>query len=129
MASALGVARRTRFVGYVPYASLQEYFWAADVLVHLPICEPWGASAQDALVARMALIASDKVGAASCQLTGPLSRYVVAPNDVDAASSLMIELATQPDAKVRFAPAWAATDRMYTAESLAAWWAPRVESL
>jgi glycosyltransferase involved in cell wall biosynthesis len=129
LSRTLGVAERTRFVGYVPYASLQDYFWASDVLVHLPICEPWGASAQDALVARMALIASDKVGAALCHLTGSLRRYVVSPDDVDAAGRLMTELATDSDGKSRFAPAWTAVDRRFTAESLAIWWAKRMESL
>lgn len=128
LASTSAASDKIFFLGYVPYVELQEVFWASDVYVHLAKCEPWGVSAQDALVAKMGLLTSDKVGAGVCHLTGTLSRFVVADGDFDAASAAMTELASLPDKKPDFLPAWEAVDRGFTAEALAHVWATRMKT-
>ena len=50
------------FCGYIPYLRLQDFFWAADVFVHLAWIGPWEVSPQDALVANMWLVTSNRVG-------------------------------------------------------------------
>ncbi|WP_419481750.1 glycosyltransferase [Dokdonella sp.] len=114
------------FTGYLPYEKLHLAFWMSDVFVHLANNEPWGGSAQDALVARMGLITSSKVGAGVCHLAGNLSRFVVDADDIAGASKVMSELASNPASLAAFAPAWGAVRAGYTAESLAGWWADRV---
>lgn len=115
-------------VGYVPFAQLHEYFFAADVFVHLARNEPWGVSAQDALVANMALVVSSGVGAGLCHLSGDLARYVVPVDDDRAAGESMLELVGSPSKRAHFAPAWTAVCSMCTDESLARWWATRIAS-
>lgn len=126
MTAAMDLADRVRFLGYVPYVRLHEYFWCSDVLVHLARSEPWGVSAQDALVAKMGLITSTNVGAGVCHLVGSLSRFVVGADDIEIASRLMIELAGDRNAKEQFAPAWSSVNDLFTAEALADWWSRRI---
>jgi len=114
------------FMGYVPYENLHLAFWMSDVFVHLANNEPWGGSAQDALVARMGLVTSNKVGAGVCHLAGNLARFVVDVDDIAGARKAMSELARRPSSLEEFAPAWEAVRAGYTAESLASWWAARV---
>jgi glycosyltransferase involved in cell wall biosynthesis len=116
------------FTGYVPFEQLHEYFFASDVFLHLARSEPWGASPQDALVSNMALVVSSQVGSGVCHLTGDLARYVVGVNDDQAAAAVMIELVGPPSKREHFEPAWKAVHSMYTAESLARWWANRIDS-
>lgn len=129
LARMLGVWERVHFAGYVPYADLQRYFWASNVLVHLPFSEPWGVSVQDALVAEMALVASNKVGAAISHLEGPLQKYVVAPEDIDSAARLMAELCDVEGVAAAFATARAHVLEGFTVETLAAAWARRMETM
>jgi glycosyltransferase involved in cell wall biosynthesis len=56
-------AERVRFVGYVPYAKLPDYYPAADVFVHAAHEERWGVSVHEAIAAGLPAIASDRVGA------------------------------------------------------------------
>lgn len=128
-ARALGLGKSVQFLGYVPYHELQCYFWASDVLVHLARCEPWGASAQDALVAQMGLVASTRVGAAVCHLGGPLTRFIVPPDDLDAAAHAMSEFAASNGDVNEFRSAWRVVANAYTAEALAAQWGKRMAPL
>lgn len=121
-----GVEERVWFTGYVPYAELHEYFWASDVLVHLAESEPWGLSPQDALVAGMGLITSNRVGVGRRLLLGALQRFVVAPNDVRATAALMVGLASEAGSLRQFTPAWKEARAQFTAESLAKEWASRL---
>lgn len=115
------------FVGYVPFAQLQDYFFASDVFVHLARSEPWGTSPQDALLACMALVTSSQVGSGVCHLTSDLARYVVGVDDDQAAAAVMLELVGMPSQRAHFAPAWREVHSIYTVESLAGWWANKIK--
>lgn len=129
LARDLEVWDKVRFTGYVPFVELQHYFWATDVFVHLAKSEPWGASAQDALVARMGLITTNKVGAGVCHLTGKLARFVVPLDDTAAAAANMLAVASGDVPIADFKDAWDAVDAGYTAEALACLWASRLPAL
>ncbi len=129
MADVLAVSDRIRFVGYVRYAELHRYFWASDVLVHLPQNEPWGVSVQDALVADMAVVASTRVGAALCHLEGPLGRYLVEFGDIDLAARRMIELCESRGGALPFAAAKTKVLQGFSVEALASEWARRMKAL
>lgn len=117
------------FVGYVPYAKLEQYFFASDVFMHLAKSEPWGISPQDALVAGMGLITSDKVGSGICHLKNELSRFVVPINDKNTVTERMVELISNRGQENLFKPAKDRVMNGFTADSLAIQWAARREVL
>lgn len=96
------------FPGFVPFRQLQDYMFAADTFLHLAGIEPWGLSPQDALVAGLPIITSDRVGAGEVLLTGDLRRFMVAPSDTAATAERMLELSRGGGAADVFAPASAA---------------------
>ncbi|MGH8433925.1 MAG: glycosyltransferase family 4 protein [Pseudomonas sp.] len=117
------------FPGYVAYGDLQKYFHASDVFLHLANSEPWGISAQDALVAEMGLVTSDKVGAGVWHLRGELAQYVVPVDDDEAAAEAMLKLAGPPEKREHFWPAWESVRGQFTEEALAQIWAEKLSAL
>jgi glycosyltransferase involved in cell wall biosynthesis len=111
------------FAGYVPYARLEEYFFAADVLVHLPRAGPWEISVPDALLAGMGVIASNVVGSAVVLLQGGLARFLVACGDTEAAGVRMDELCSMSDVRECFGSARERVQSSFTVSSVAASWA------
>lgn len=110
------------FPGYVPFARLQDYFFASDIFLHFAKVEPWGVSPQDALVAGLGLVASSWVGSANVLLQGPLSRFLVPLENTDEFPRRMIELANHPDIAGLFEPARNAANE-FTVSSCAQRWA------
>jgi hypothetical protein len=84
--------------------------------------EPWGVSPQDALIAGLGLVTSDRVGAGLVFLEGDLARFVVPLSDNAAAVERMIELCDHPAGAARFAAARAKAEG-YTVVSCASRWA------
>lgn len=112
---------RITLPGFVPFRELQDYFFAADTLLHLVAVGPWEISPQDALIAGLGLVASDKVGSAQVFLEGALHRFLVPLGKPDAAAERMRELASRNDTIDLFAEARART-RDYTVEACARRW-------
>lgn len=83
---------RVRFPGFVPFRVLQDYFFAGDAFLHFPVIGPWEVSPQDALVAGLALIATESVGSAQVFLNGNLRRFLVPVGDVQASAERMLEV-------------------------------------
>lgn len=117
------------FAGYVAYAELEQFHFAADVFLHLAKCEPWGMSPQDALVSGMGLIVSNKVGSGVRHLGRDLCRFVVSLNDVDETVERMAELISMGRPRDLFKPARASVLNGFTTRSLAMQWAqPRARA-
>jgi len=114
------------FVGYIPYVKLEQYLFSADVFIHLAKNEPWGVSPQDALVAGLGLITSDKVGSGVCHLQNDLNRFVVPINDLSTAVERMIELVQHDDPKSLFKLAKDSVLNNFTADALATQWVRRL---
>lgn len=93
------------FVGYVPFAELEDYFFAADVFVHLARREPWGVSVSDALCAGLGVVATDAVGAGLELLQGPLARYVTPAGDPARAADALDRLLASDCIAEEFRPA------------------------
>lgn len=110
------------FAGYVPYIELENYFFSADVFVHLARCEPWGISPQDALLTGLGLIASNKVGSAVCHLADGLSHFLVPVENVDTATNKMMELINHKNIQYLFEPAKAKVQDSFTTESVVKYW-------
>lgn len=114
MVEAAGAGTHVRFTGYVPFAELQDYFFAADVFVHLARCEPWGVSVTDALCAGLGVVTTEAVGAGLELLTGDLRRYVTPTGDVAAAASAFERLFDGRDIAEEFRPAHQAVAAEYS---------------
>jgi glycosyltransferase involved in cell wall biosynthesis len=113
---------RVIFPGFVPFRELQNYFFAADTFLHFAEREPWGVSPQDALIAGLGLVTSNRVGAGLVFLEGVLARFVVPLADQAAAVERMIELCDNPASAALFTAARAKAEG-YTVVSCAGRWA------
>jgi glycosyltransferase involved in cell wall biosynthesis len=118
--------RNIVFAGYIPYTTLEECFFAADIFLHLAKNEPWGISPQDALVAGLGLITSDKVGSGIHHLRDELRRFVLPIDNLSKTVERMIELAEHGQPKELFQSARMSAMNGFTADSLADEWAQRV---
>jgi len=105
--------------GYIPYAKLQHYFFAADAFVHLPEREPWGVSVQDALFCKLPVIASDKVGSAVRLMQGQARRFIVGHTDLRTTAQLMRSLVDDCSQKAVFLEAHRTVKELFTAERVA----------
>lgn len=112
---------RITFPGFVPFRELEDYFFAADTFLHLVAVEPWGVSPQDALIAGLGLVTSERVGSAQVFLDGELRRFLVPFGNCGAAAERMRELADRRDGADLFAAARART-RDYTVDACARSW-------
>ncbi len=109
------------FPGFVPYRMLQDYFFAADTLLHLVEVGPWEVSPQDALVAGLGVITSERVGSTEVLLKGPLRRFLVPFGDREATAARMLELAGHVGVTELFAEARQRA-QTYTVEATARRW-------
>ena len=94
-----------RFVGYVPFAELQDYFFASDIFLHLANREPWGVSVSDALCAGLGVITTDHVGAGVELLRDDLQKYVVPIGRPGQVAGLVCDLVMRDDIAETFAVA------------------------
>jgi glycosyltransferase involved in cell wall biosynthesis len=110
--------------GYIPYQGLGRYFFASDAFVHLPEEGCWETSPQDALVAELGLICSNRTGAGLNFLTGALREFLVNYDDPEEAGRAMIKLFELGDQiPLRFEGAWRKAREEYTVQSVARlWW-------
>ena len=113
--------RRAFFPGFVPFSQLEDYFFASDTYLHFARCEPWGVSPQDALIAGLGIVCSDKVGSASILLQGKLRRYLLQLDQLDDFVSAMANLAEHPDVAGLFAPARVAAEDFTVAACARGW--------
>ena len=110
------------FPGFIPFAKLQRYFFAADTFLHFAQVEPWGVSVQDALLAGLGLVASTKVGSAQVFAQGSLQQFIVPPGHIEQYAQKMTELCELGDACEKFKSARNAAQD-YTASNVAQIWA------
>jgi glycosyltransferase involved in cell wall biosynthesis len=88
-ATALGVASRVRFLGFVNQSQLPAVYTAADLLVLPSEFEPFGLVVNEAMCCGCAAAASDRCGAAR-DLVAPVSpELVFRSGDIDALAELM----------------------------------------
>jgi glycosyltransferase involved in cell wall biosynthesis len=98
LASELG-RERTRFLGYVPYPDLPALYAAADLFVHPAREERWGVSVAEAMSCGLAVIASERVGAAADLVKPGRNGYTYRAGDVGAlAACIASALAFAPAA-------------------------------
>ena len=89
-----------RFVGYVKYESLPNYYHEADVFVHPARIEPWGVSVQEAMFAGLPVLASNRVGAAAELLPMPVDEWRFPVGDAHSLETLIAKM-SDPDRRRR----------------------------
>jgi len=121
--------KNVHFLGYIPFDSLQKYYFSSDVFLHFAHSEPWGVSPQDALVSGLGLITSNKVGSGLCFLKDNLSKYLVDSSDEINAANLMYELIQRPHAIKNFLSAWTMARENFTVNPIVDNWINRFKLL
>lgn len=115
-ASALGVADRVRFLGFVNQTQLPAIYAAADLMVLPSTYEPFGVVVNEAMLCGCPVVASDRVGAAQ-DLIAPIAPECIYPRG-DVAALIAILQRALSDRPGLAALAGAARHRMET-------WSPR----
>jgi glycosyltransferase involved in cell wall biosynthesis len=91
-ATALGVGKRVRFLGFVNQSQLPAVYAAADLMVLPSEYEPFGVVVNEASCCACPVVASDRVGAA-IDLIAPVDSGLIYPcGDLRALSTLLSEL-------------------------------------
>ena len=80
---------KVTFVGYVPYESLTDFYGAADLFVHAAMNEPWGVSVEEAMLAGLPVLASERVGSANELLPRPRSEWCFEAGDIGKLAELI----------------------------------------
>lgn len=105
--------------GYIPYAELQNYFFAADAFIHLPEHEPWGVSVQDALFCKLPVVANDRVGSAARLMQGTAKKFIVKHAELQGTVALMRALVCEPSLREAFLEPYRAVKESFTADRVA----------
>jgi glycosyltransferase involved in cell wall biosynthesis len=98
-ASALGVASRVRFLGFVNQTQLPAVYNSADLMVLPSEYEPFAVVVNEAMLCGCPVAASDHVGAARDLIAHGRTGFVYPCGDVDALTALLRQ-ATSGDAKL-----------------------------
>ncbi len=93
-ATAVGVADRVLFAGYIPYADLAAFYGAADAFVHVPVQEPWGISVAEAMACGLPVVAATTVGSAADLVISGRTGFLVPAGDADALAGALTQLAS-----------------------------------
>lgn len=88
-ASALGVAARVRFLGFVNQSQLPAVYTSADVMVLPSEYEPFAVVVNEAMCCGCPVIASDHVGAARDLLKPVAPQFVYSCGDSDALAAIL----------------------------------------
>jgi glycosyltransferase involved in cell wall biosynthesis len=105
LAQELGIADKTRFVGYASPEEATNYYALADVLVLPSVTTPqgketWGLVVNEAMNQGVPVVATDAVGAAAGGLVQPgVNGFIVPERDANGLAEAMARILT--DAKLR----------------------------
>ena len=91
---------KATFAGYVPYESLIDFYDAADLFVHAAINEPWGVSVEEAMLAGLPVLASERVGSANELLPRPRSEWCFQAGDIGTLAELITGMSNPSNRKL-----------------------------
>lgn len=112
----------TQLTGYVPYSTLQDYFFAADMFVHVPEVGPWEISVTDALIAGLKVVTTDNVGAAVACMAGTEADKYLCNRDASSIANAINE-AFSADAEKAFDVPRTIAERKYSVAAVTRIWA------
>jgi glycosyltransferase involved in cell wall biosynthesis len=88
-ASALGIAARVRFLGFVNQSQLPEVYTAADLMVLPSAYEPFAVVVNEAMCCGCPVIASNQVGAAADLIAPVHPEFIFHCGDVDGLAAIL----------------------------------------
>ena len=88
-ASALGIASRVRFLGFVNQTQLPAIYTSADVMVLPSEYEPFAVVVNEAMCCGCPVIVSDRVGAAQDLIAPICPEFIFPCGDIDALAALL----------------------------------------
>ncbi|HKV23432.1 MAG TPA: glycosyltransferase [Candidatus Acidoferrum sp.] len=92
-AQSLGIAERTRFLGFVNQSQLPAVYSSADLMVLPSEYEPFAVTVNEAMCCGCPVAASNHVGAAQDLIVPVQSDFVFPCGDIDALASLLLKAA------------------------------------
>jgi glycosyltransferase involved in cell wall biosynthesis len=93
-ASALGIASRVRFLGFVNQTQLPAVYTSADVMVLPSEYEPFAVVVNEAMCCGCPVIVSDRVGAAQDLIAPVCPEFIFPCGDIDALSEILARVLT-----------------------------------
>lgn len=115
-AAELGIADRTRFLGFVNQTQLPATYRAADLFVLPSLFEPFGLVVNEAMLCGLPVVVTDRVGARFDLVRPNENGFVFPAGDVDALAQILGQIL--PDEEKRSLMGAAAKSRMES-------WSPR----
>lgn len=91
-AETLRISDRVRFTGLMQYSRLPEFYAASDVLVFPSQHEPYGLPVNEAMICRVPVIASDRVGAAHDLIREGETGFTYPCGDVDRLATILRDI-------------------------------------
>jgi hypothetical protein len=88
---------KIKFVGYIPYQELPNYYGISDIFIHAAKNEPWGVSVHEALSCGCTVITSDMVGSSKDLIVESENGFTYPFNDSEALA-LHIKQSSELDA-------------------------------
>jgi glycosyltransferase involved in cell wall biosynthesis len=104
-AKALGVAERTRFLGFVNQSGLPQVYAASDLLVLPSEYEPFGLVVNEMMLCGHGAIVSDRVGAKFDLIRDGKTGFVYPCGDIEALANLLRKTLSDREALVRLGEA------------------------
>ena len=119
LAAQLGIAERLHFAGQRQPAVLRHYYGAGDVVVTVPLYEPFGLTPLEAMACGRPVIGS-AVGGITSTVRDGVTGYLVPPRDPEALAARLHQLLTRPQLRERMGRAGRArVEREFTWRTVA----------
>ncbi|MBX9891024.1 MAG: glycosyltransferase family 4 protein [Chitinophagaceae bacterium] len=92
----LSIKDKVLFPGLIPYASLPEWYTAADILLFSSEHEPYGLPVNEAMLCGIPVIVSDRIGARLDLVEEGITGWIYPVGDVNALASCMDDAISHP---------------------------------
>ncbi len=93
----LGITEKVRFLGFVNYSVLPEFYASIDLLVHPAEWEPYGLTVNEAMVCGVPVVVSDRVGAGYDLVQEGVTGFTYPSGNVDALTAILKRTLGNPE--------------------------------
>ena len=108
-----------RFVGFKNQTQIPPYYALGDVLVLPSSVEPWGLVVNEAMASGLAVVASDRVGAAEDLVRHAVNGFIYPVGEIAALTSALLKVVASPETLASMGEASKEIIALWTMESAA----------